>query len=144
MLAALVDFLTPQRCLGCRVPGEALCGLCLAPEPARRVPDPAPEGLPECWSAGAYEGPLRQAVLACKERGRSALAQPLGQALAYVLTHALPSASPPDPGKPGAGVPAPRPRPLGAVPPPPLTLVPVPSARRAVRGRGHDPVAALA
>ncbi|GAA4062877.1 ComF family protein [Nonomuraea soli] len=174
MLAALVDFLTPQRCLGCGVPGEALCGLCLAPEPARRVPEPAPEGLPDCWSAGAYEGPLRQAILACKERGRTTLTHPLGQALAYVLTHALPAAPPSalPAGSPArrAALPSALPSALPASQPPPvrsghpvgpgglagappldpraldggLTLVPVPSARRAVRGRGHDPVAALA
>jgi predicted amidophosphoribosyltransferase len=68
---------------------------------------------------------VRAALLAHKERGALRLAGPLGDALAAAVRTALadrPPASTADP----------------------LLLVPVPSARRAVRARGHDPVRRLA
>ncbi|MCP9950517.1 phosphoribosyl transferase [Actinomadura madurae] len=64
----------------------------------------------------AYEGPLRTILGAYKERGRTALSVPLGEALATAVRAAL---------TPG--------------PDPPL-VVWVPSGRRAVRRRGHDPL----
>uniref|UniRef100_UPI001C5CF0C1 ComF family protein n=1 Tax=Nonomuraea rhizosphaerae TaxID=2665663 RepID=UPI001C5CF0C1 len=89
--------------------------------PARREPTPAPADLPECWSAAEYAGPVREAILAYKERGQTALAHPLATALAFTATHALASR-----------------------PPAPVVVVPVPSAARAGRARGHDPVGGLA
>ncbi|MDP9862745.1 MULTISPECIES: ComF family protein [Streptosporangium] len=121
MPTALLDLLLPSRCAGCDAPGALLCPRCAARlhgEPACRMPAPSPPGLPECWSATEYTGAARRAILAYKERGRTALAHPLAGALALTAAAAA-----------GEG---------------PLTLVPVPSARPALRRRGHDPVARLA
>jgi predicted amidophosphoribosyltransferase len=124
VLTALLDLVVPQSCVGCGAPGEACCARCLAVSPASRMPGDAPYGLPECWSAGPYEGALRKAVLAYKERGQAALARPLAEALALTAAHAL--AAHPEPG--GERV----------------VVVPVPSSGRALRARGHDPVGRLA
>ncbi|MBB6472077.1 ComF family protein [Sphaerisporangium rubeum] len=100
-----------------------MCSVCaeeLHADPAPRPPVPAPRGMPECWSAAPYRGAARGLVLAYKERGRTALIRPLADVLATVLLS------------------------VPALPTGPLTLVPVPSARSAVRRRGHDPVARLA
>ncbi|MFI7441339.1 ComF family protein [Nonomuraea indica] len=123
---ALLDLLLPQRCAGCDAPGEPFCGPCLAGlvAPARRLPEPRPAGLPDCWSAADYAGPVRRALIAYKERARVALAAPLAEALACTVA---------------AGV-AGRPHPAAAG----FVLVPVPSARRTRRARGHDPVGRLA
>lgn len=118
ILARVLDLLLPLRCVGCAVRGSLLCEACLVVAPADRTPFPGPEGLPVCWSATLYEGAARQAILHYKERGRTALAAPLAQALAFTIATAVPRG--------------------------PLVVVPVPSARRAVRARGHDPVGRLA
>ncbi|MFI6596184.1 ComF family protein [Nonomuraea sp. NPDC050536] len=118
MLRTLLDLVVPQSCVGCGRSSARLCEACLVVEPAVRMPVPSPPGLPACWSAAAYEGALRSAVLAYKERGESALAGPLADALAYTLARAVPGGS--------------------------VWLVPVPSSRRASRARGHDPVGRVA
>jgi predicted amidophosphoribosyltransferase len=82
------------------------------------MPVPSPPGLPECWSAAEYTGAARRAIIAYKERGRTALAHPLAGALALTIATAVGER--------------------------PVTLVPVPSARSALRRRGHDPVTRLA
>lgn len=79
---------------------------------------PSPPGLPECWSAAEYVGATRRAIIAYKERGRTALVRPLAGALALAVAAAAGER--------------------------PVTLVPVPSARSALRRRGHDPVTRLA
>jgi len=78
------------------------------------MPSPAPAGLAVVSSAGAYDGALKSLVNAHKERGRLALARPLGRVLAGVLAAAVPEG--------------------------PLFVVPVPSRRAVVRRRGHDPL----
>ncbi|WP_078896890.1 ComF family protein [Streptomyces sp. NRRL S-495] len=84
---------------------------------------PAPvEALPRAHAAAPYDGPVRRLLLAHKERGALGLAGPLGDALARAVRSAL----------------GPAPEPF------PLLLVPVPSARAAVRARGHDPTLRLA
>jgi len=129
LLAALADLVLPSSCAGCDgggAPGTGLgwsplCPVCAAVlgGAARRVwPDPCPAGLPPVWAIAAYAGPVRAALLAHKEDGRLALAAPLGGAVARAAS---------------AGAP------LG-----PLLLVPVPSARAAVRRRGHDSTRRLA
>lgn len=112
--------------------------------PRRVWPSQVPSGLPRVYGALTYADEARAALLAHKERGALRLAAPLGAALAGAVRMAshLSGTTPvltaplrrgplswrgPSPGR-------------GA----PVTLVPVPSARRAVAGRGHDPVRRLA
>ncbi|WP_084962140.1 ComF family protein [Thermoactinospora rubra] len=160
MLTALLDLLAPQTCVGgCGLRGVALCEACLCPAPARRMPEPCPPGLPVCWSAADYAGPVKRAILAYKERGRTSLAAPLAEALAFTLAEALHSptalgsstgVSPPAALSPltalGSPIAADRAvasgRPITSKAP--LVLVPVPSASRTLRSRGHDPVGELA
>ncbi len=109
-----------------------LCPACLAEvsgDPCPRPPTAPPRGLPGCWAGASYEGATRRAILAYKERGRTALARPLATCLAITLTTALGTLTT----ALGVGE-------FGR----PFVLVPVPSSRRAVRLRGHDPVGRLA
>ncbi|MFF1475989.1 ComF family protein [Streptomyces sp. NPDC058301] len=109
----------PVACGGCGSPRTALCERCAAAlldARAQRVrPAPEPAGLPVVYAAAVYEDAVRAVLLAHKERGALGLAGVLGQALAGAVRAAA--------GAPRDG---------------PLLLVPVPSARRAVRARGHD------
>lgn len=75
------------------------------------------------YAAARYQGAVRAAVIAHKERGALALAEPLGVALAGAV---------------GVG------RGGGGAPEEPVLLIPVPSARRTVRARGHDPTRRVA
>lgn len=124
LISALLDLVLPARCAGCAAPGAALCPRCCAPlaQPALRVaPQPAPAGFPVCHAVARYDGGVRAALIAYKERGRRELCRPLGTALAVSVL---------------AGVAA-----VGAGP---VLLVPVPSRRRAIRQRGADTTTALA
>ncbi|SNR74209.1 Predicted amidophosphoribosyltransferases [Blastococcus mobilis] len=123
-MAALADLVLPRTCAGCGVPGRALCRLCalLLARPRPAAPRRIPWGFPPTVAAGAYAGPVRPAVVAFKERGRSELAVPLGAALALAVA-ALVTAVP------------------GSLPA--VALVPVPSSREAVRSRGRDHVREL-
>ncbi|MFG2823616.1 ComF family protein [Kitasatospora sp. NPDC048365] len=124
LTTSLLDLLLPARCLGCGGGRGQLCGGCrtalarLTAGPAG--PHPPPPDLPPLHSAAAYADPLRQLLIAHKERGALRLAGPLGAALAAAVRSAA-----------GAGA-------------APLLLVPVPSTRRATRARGHDPMLRLA
>lgn len=90
---------------------------------------PEPAGLPAVYAAAPYADAARAALLAHKERGALALAHPLGTALAGAVRAGLLVAGVGAAGaEAGAG-------PAGGA----VLLVPVPSARRAVRARGHDP-----
>ncbi len=86
--------------------------------PSRVRPVPEPSALPVVHAAAPYEDAVRAVLLAHKERGALALAGPLGTALAGAV-------------RAGGGE-------------WPVLLVPVPSARRAVRARGHDPARRIA
>jgi predicted amidophosphoribosyltransferase len=124
VLAALLDLVLPQPCAGCGGPG-AWCPAC-ADVLARAAycplgpsrPEPVPIGFPRAAAAAAYDGPVRAALLAHKERGRLGLVHPLGRALAAAVL-CLDSATE-------------------------IMLVPIPSARGAVRARGHDHAMRLA
>ena len=121
LLADLLDLVLPETCAGCGLDRGLLCAACRAPlaSPALvRWPDPVPPGLPTPWSVAAYDGPVRAAVVAAKEHGRTRLAGPLGVALARAVVAAAARAGD---------------RPAG------LLLVPAPSRRAAVRARGDDP-----
>jgi predicted amidophosphoribosyltransferase len=116
VLAALVDLVLPRRCVGCGSPLAALCGRCVPVDPVR----PAGGGA---YAAARYEGPVRAALLAYKERGRRDLAGPLAALLARAVAGAR-SAECAAPGR--------------------VVLVPVPSARAAVAARGGNHVLRLA
>ncbi|MFF4161362.1 ComF family protein [Streptomyces sp. NPDC001678] len=122
----LAGLVAPVDCAGCGLPRSVLCEGCRAELGGRRAwrvrPDPVPPGLPSVYASARYEGGVRSALIAHKERGGLALAGPLGAALAGAVGAA---------GRPGAGWGA---RGWSG----PLLLVPVPSARSAVAGRGHD------
>ncbi|MGA5271847.1 ComF family protein [Streptomyces lydicamycinicus] len=121
----LAGLVLPVDCAGCGRPRTELCAECrrvLARDGrgARRVrPWPEPVGLPRVWAGTPYADEARAVLLAHKERGALRLAGPLGAVLAGAVRGL----------RAGGG---------------PLLLVPVPSARRSVAGRGHDPVRRIA
>lgn len=120
LLADLLDLVLPRRCAGCSAPGRVLCSACTADLrwPRRHRPTPCPAGLPPLVTAGSYDGVVRAALLAHKERGRLGLVRPLGAALAAAVRE--------------------------LDPPRDVVLVPVPSAPAAVRARGQDHARRLA
>ncbi|MFF7752419.1 ComF family protein [Streptomyces sp. NPDC007971] len=131
----LTDLVLPAECAGCGAPRTVLCARCreaLGAAPPRRVrPLPEPPGLPVVHAAAPYALQVRQLLLAHKERGALALTGALGAALAGAVRAGL------GPAGRGGG----RAVPTG---PGTVLLVPVPSARWAVRARGHDPVRRMA
>ncbi|MFE0178826.1 ComF family protein [Streptomyces sp. NPDC059002] len=143
----LTDLVLPTECAGCGRPRAALCVECRAAlcgsVPRRVRPAPEPPGLPVVHAAAPYEDAVRAVLLAHKERGALGLAGPLGAALAEAVCGALRGESGvagdtgaeswvvgTEDGSQGCAV--------------PLSLVPVPSARAAVRARGHDPARRIA
>ncbi|MBY8888028.1 ComF family protein [Streptomyces sp. PTM05] len=156
MWRELADLVLPVDCAGCgRAGGGALCEGCdgrlTGAGAARRVrPDPEPAGLPEVYAAGAYEDTVRAVLLAHKERGALRLAGPLGDALARAVRAAGGLVAGDSGGADarvgaGSGVRAGVRRSAGPPGPgAPLLLVPVPSSRRAVAARGHDPARRIA
>ncbi|MFH8771630.1 ComF family protein [Streptomyces sp. NPDC017958] len=127
----LTDLVLPADCAGCGAPRTELCPRCrtaLGGAAPRRVrPVPEPPGLPMVHAAAPYAGEARALLLAHKERGALALAGALGAALAGAVRAGLRPGGPT--GRWGSGS---------------VLLVPVPSARWAVRARGHDPVRRMA
>ncbi|MER5867810.1 ComF family protein [Kitasatospora sp. NPDC002040] len=118
----LLDLLLPARCAGCGAGRSQLCPGCRAALTTARAgpagPQPPPAGLPPVHSAAPYADPVRRLLIAHKERGALRLAGPLGQALARAVGPVLDGR--------------------------PVLLVPMPSTRRSVRARGHDPTLRLA
>lgn len=118
----IAGLVLPVACGGCGRPRTVLCAECgqaLYGAGARRVrPWPEPPGLPVVHAAAAYEDAVRAVLLGHKERGALRLAGALGGALAGAVRASM------------GGLPA------GVAGP--LLLVPLPSARSAVRARGHD------
>ncbi|CAN5427138.1 hypothetical protein BH18ACT8_BH18ACT8_14450 [soil metagenome] len=91
-------------------------------------PDPVPAPLREPaavtpFCGGAYEGALRELVIAYKDHARYGLRRPLARMLADVIAHLAEQL----PARPEQ-----------------LLLVPIPSAPAAVRRRGHDSLLSLA
>ncbi|MFJ2598022.1 ComF family protein [Streptomyces erythrochromogenes] len=121
----LAGLVLPVDCAGCGAVRVLVCADCrgaLSGAAAGLVrPSPRPEGLPVVQAAAAYEGAVRAVLLAHKERGALPLAGVLGAALAAAV---LAGGTGPGPGE--------------------VALVPVPSARRQVRARGHDPARRIA
>lgn len=126
----LAGLVLPVDCAGCGAARVLLCADCgdaLSGAGAGPVgPSPRPEGLPVVHAAAAYAGGVREVLLAHKERGALPLAGALGGALAAAVLAGCGGAVG---GGGGAGE---------------LVLVPVPSARRQVRARGHDPARRIA
>jgi predicted amidophosphoribosyltransferase len=128
--AAALDLALPQECVGCRRAGAQLCAGCAAPllaPPRLSWPSPPPSGLPPPYATSDYDGPTRSAIIAYKERRQRGLLPILSRALARAVRHAWYAHTDHSP-----------------IPTAQVLLVPVPSARAAVRARGHDPAAALA
>lgn len=117
MRAVLADLFAGASCPGCRAPGELPCRGCAARLRGRTAQVPA---LADGWSAGAYEGLLRQLILGHKERQQYGLRGVLGRLLADAVAALLADAA------------VQR-----------VLLVPVPSRGSAVRSRGYDPTAVL-
>jgi predicted amidophosphoribosyltransferase len=84
---------------------------------------PVQRGVDGTWWAARYDGPVRAALLAYKERGRRDLAEPLGRLLARSVAAAWAAER---------------------SPPPRVVLVPAPSARSVAAARGGDHVLRLA
>ena len=118
MRDAVLDLLLGGVCVACGRPGRSWCVGCLpTPGPARPAwPTPVPPGLAPPWTAADYDGAVRAALLAHKERHVAGLAATLGALLAVAVTAAAR---------------------------PPVLLVPVPSRPGVVRARGHDPLLAV-
>ncbi|MFE9899948.1 ComF family protein [Streptomyces achromogenes] len=149
----LTDLVLPADCAGCGAPRTALCPRCRAtldggvPRRARPVPEPA--GLPVVHAVAPYAAEVRALLLAHKERGALALAAALGVALARAVRAGLGSGAEEAgglgvSGLGGGGAGGAGAGPAGQSWREPLLLVPVPSARWAVRARGHDPVRRMA
>ncbi|MGQ0626028.1 MAG: ComF family protein [Sporichthyaceae bacterium] len=120
---AWLDLALPVGCPGCGCPTAAtVCGRCLgALGPPRRL-DPASlrtPDLPAVLALACWSEPVRDLVLAHKERGVTALARPLGRALVPAVRdlHTC-----------GGDV----------------VLVGIPSRAGALRRRGHDPMVRIA
>ncbi|MFI8089905.1 ComF family protein [Streptomyces sp. NPDC086080] len=139
----LTDLVLPAECGGCGRLRTVLCAGCRTALsgglPGRVRPAPEPAGLPPVHAAARYADEVRAALLAHKERGALALSRPLGAALAGAVRAGLRAARTGVPGGPDA---ASHPGPGAGGDP--VLLVPVPSARRTVRARGHDPARRIA
>ncbi|WP_063765263.1 ComF family protein [Nonomuraea candida] len=154
MLGAVLDLVLPPSCAGCGAKGASCCPRCFAAltaRPARRVPTPAPPGLPDCWSAAPYEGAVRRTIVAYKERGMVTLAGALAEAIARTALAAIAHVEGPGrsegrgrSGERGRSERWERSEGAGWAAGGAFAVVPVPSARRSVRGRGHDHVGRLA
>ncbi|MER6416207.1 ComF family protein [Streptomyces humidus] len=135
----LAGLVLPAECGGCGSARTVLCPQCRTAlggaAPFRVRPLLEPPGLPAVHAAAHYADEVRAVLLAHKERGALALTRPLGAALAGAVRAGLREAGAEGLGE-GEGV-GPR-YPRGVL------LVPVPSARAAVRARGHDPARRIA
>lgn len=120
VLRALTDLVLPRTCGGCGGPGPPWCSGCAAwlrAVTGGRVPQLVLSGGLVVHAAGWYQGPLRAALLAYKERGRRDLATALARLLLAPVASAAPDEVP--------------------------WLVPVPSQRSAARARGGDHILRL-
>ncbi|WP_051706804.1 ComF family protein [Nocardioides aequoreus] len=122
MIDAWLDLVHGGCCAGCGARGRSLCASCRSTLPSAALevsPSPRPAGLAPCFAATAYDGVVRALLVAHKERAVHGLCDPLARCLLLGLAPALP-----DHGR--------------------TLLVPVPSTRRVVRARGHDPLLRVA
>lgn len=121
LVAAGRDLLLGEVCAGgCGEEAALLCEQCAASLVARpRLVHPldAPDGMPTTTAAAGYDGALRRVLVAYKEHGRRALADPLADLLAASV--------------------------LAATGDRPELVVPIPSRRSTTRSRGHDAMAGI-
>jgi predicted amidophosphoribosyltransferase len=120
----ILDRLLPVGCAGCGRPGVLACRECaesLAGPATAVLPSPAPLGLPPPYAAAAYDGVVRDLLLAAKERGAVGLLPLLGAALSAAVGLAVADVAVSQP----------------------LLLVPVPSTPASIRARGDDVVLVL-
>ncbi len=114
--SSLLALAAPSACAGCGVPEHPWCPDCAAaltgPVVAHR-PRPSPIGLPPVFICAPYAGPVRQGIIAWKDRGRRDMAAPLSAALARVLAEVVPHQRE-------------------------VIVVPIPSSPAATRQRGED------
>ncbi|MCW4352300.1 ComF family protein [Hoyosella sp. YIM 151337] len=126
-MRALLDLLLPVECGGCSASGAIFCGTCcgsFAESP--RLLRPRREcGVP-VWTLASYEGAARELVVNLKERGRADLVPVAGYFLARGIFALCTQGDVDDPRLA------------------PLVLAPAPSRWLAARGRGGDPVRAVA
>ena len=123
--ADLLDLVHPRDCVGCGRAGTSLCVSCarlLRTGPVAHRPTPAPAGFPRAFAAAPYDGPVRAAIVAWKERGERDLCAHLAAALADAVV-----ALSDEGGLRG-----------------PLCVVPVPASSAALRLRGEDILLLLA
>lgn len=120
-MSGLLDLLLPTDCVGCLAPGRLLCRHCQ--ESLRALPAVHRDLGPELnvAAAGAYEGVLRDAILAVKRGGSGRLLAALGELAGNVLTRSWAEQRPE-----------------------PLWLVPIHSGPQTRARAGLDVVAALA
>lgn len=125
-----LDLVLPRTCPGCGGP-DSWCAGCAVTVEGRprlvRLPEATLDaasgiGVPPVYAIARYRGPVRAAILAGKERGRTDLPVALGAAVGRALL---------------------RLRRIGRLPED-VWIVPAPSRRSAARRRGGDPVTAMA
>ena len=125
VLRDILDLVHPQECAGCAACGHGLCPGCaarLAGPPFAHRPQPCPPGCPIVYAAAAYDGVVRQVMLAWKERGHRGVAHQLGAMLAAAVV---------------AGA---RAQQVSG----PLLVVAIPASRQALRNRGEDVLSRVA
>ena len=146
-LAELARVVVPVQCAGCGAVDVVLCARCRAVlrAPVLRCEADAPrldrmDGRPllPVWARTTYDGPVRELVVAWKDRGRADLTRTLHEDFAAAVAQradalraALERGAVAGPGGARVGR-------------PPLLVVGAPSSRRAVRRRGADLVGGLA
>jgi predicted amidophosphoribosyltransferase len=129
-IGVALDLVLPRPCPGCGGPDPwcAGCAGTLTSRPRQVVlPDETLDAaagltLPQTRAIARYSGPVRAAILAGKERGRSDLPPLLGAAVGIALIRLHRT----------------------ALVPGQVWIVPAPSRRSAARRRGGDPVTAMA
>ncbi len=122
----MLDLILPLECGGCGAPSTRWCETCglelSVPADQPYVVNPRIDPGVPVFALGRYANARRQAILALKEHGRTALVGPLSRALAVGLHRLL----------------------SWGIVSTPLTIVPAPTRRSAARRRGGDPVTRLA
>ncbi len=146
-LGDALDLALARACAGCGAPGTRWCDACwpsLTAAPSRRVLGSGPAGL-AVWSAAPYDGPVRAAVVAWKDRDRADVTAVLALALRRAARAAAAELAADRDVVAHQGVVRAA---VGTGPPPGassrLLVVPAPSSASSRRVRGRRPVLDLA